>query len=288
MTRKNKLILYLLPVLLLQGVIIFLPSLANIAYAFTSWNGFSEPEFTGLDNIRRLMDDPYFWNALGNNVKWTVFFMTVPVAMALLAASVLARVKRGQMAFRTLLFIPFIISPVVNAEIWRFIYNPLSGLGPMFERVFGWEWLNFSYLANPDTVLLAVANVDSWHWWGFLMVLYLTAMQSVPRDLYEAASLDGAGVWRKFRDITVPSIMPTIFYTLLLSLTASFLIFDYIWLLTEGGPGRASEVLGSYMYKQAFYLYEMGYSSALGLGMTLIAAFFSVVFVIIRRIGGDI
>ena len=156
------------------------------------------------------------------------------------------------------------------------------------ERTFGWESANFGYLANPDTVLWAVANVDNWHWWGFLLVLYLTAMQSVPKDLYEAASLDGAGPWRKFRDITVPGIMPTIFYTLLLSLTASFLVFDYVWLLTEGGPGRASEVLGSYMYKQAFYLYEMGYSSALGLGMTLIAAFFSVAFVIFRRIGGDV
>jgi raffinose/stachyose/melibiose transport system permease protein len=288
MKRLLRILAFLAPLLIVQIVVIFVPAAANVGYAFTNWNGFDTPVFNGLDNFRRLFADPIFWTALGNNVRWTMFFMTVPIALALLASSLIVRIPRGQMVFRTIFFIPFIISPVVNAEIWRFIFNPLSGIGAVLAKTFGWEWANFGLLANPKTVLWAIANVDNWHWWGFLVVLYISAMQSVPRDLYEAASLDGAGAWRKFRDVTLPGILPTLFYTMLLSLTASFLIFDYVWLLTEGGPGRASEVLGSYMYKQAFYLYEMGYSSAIALGMTLIAGFFSLLFVVIRRLGGDI
>lgn len=288
MSRRLRILAFLGPLLLLQLVVIFVPAIANIGYAFTDWNGFDTPVFTGLENFRQLAGDPVFWHALANNLRWTGFFMTVPIALALLAAVLIVRIPAGQMFFRTLFFIPFIISPVVNAEIWRFIFNPLSGLGAVLSRTFGWEWANFGLLANPSTVLWAIANVDNWHWWGFLVVLYLSAMQSVPRDLYEAATLDGAGVWRRFRDVTLPGILPTVFYTLLLSLTASFLIFDYVWLLTEGGPGGASEVLGSYMYKQAFYQYQMGYSSAIALGMTLIAGFFSLLFIVIRRLGGDI
>ncbi len=286
--RFFRILTFLAPLLIIQTLVIFVPAMANIGYAFMHWNGFDTPVFIGFDNFRRLAADPIFWTALGNNVRWTIFFMTVPIALALVASSLIIRIPRGQMLFRTIFFIPFIISPVVNAEIWRFIFNPLSGIGAVLSRSFGWEWANFGLLANPKTVLWAIANVDNWHWWGFLVVLYISAMQSVPRDLYEAASLDGAGAWRKFRDVTLPGIMPTLFYTLLLSLTASFLIFDYVWLLTEGGPGGASEVLGSYMYKQAFYVYEMGYSSAIALGMTLIAGFFSLLFVVIRRLGGDI
>jgi|HigsolmetaGSP11D_1036233.scaffolds.fasta_scaffold03299_3 raffinose/stachyose/melibiose transport system permease protein len=288
MSGRRRLLIYLGPLFLLQFVVIFIPAIMNVGYAFTEWKGFDTPRFVGFDNFVRLYNDEIFWTALMNNVRWTIFFLTVPIGMALLGAFFVTRIPRGQMVFRVMFFVPYIIAPVVNAEMWRYIFNPLTGIGPILEKYLGWSWANIGYFAHPDTVLYAIANVDNWHWWGFLFVLYLTAMQAVPRDLYDAAKVDGAGPWKQFKDVTLPGIMPTVFYTLLITLSGSFLIFDYVWILTEGGPGRTSEVLGSYMYKQAFYGFEMGYSAAIALGMTLIAAAFSVVFVLVRRFGGEV
>ncbi len=284
----RQLIVYVAPLLLLQLAVIVGPALFNVGFAFTEWRGFDTPVFNGIENFERLFADSVFWLALGHNIQWTLFFLTVPISMALIGAFLVSRLRRGQMIFRILYFIPYIVAPVVNAEIWRYILNPLHGIGAQLERHLGWGWANIGFFTDRDLVLWSIANVDNWHWWGFLFVLYLTAMQSVSRDLYDAAKVDGASAWEQFRHVTVPGIRPTLFYTLMITLSGSFLIFDYVWILTEGGPARGSEVLGSYMYKQAFYGFEMGYSAAIALGMTAIAAAFSLVFVAARRWGAEI
>ena len=288
MKRNLRPYLLLTPLILVELFIIIVPSIFNIGYAFTDWNGFGDPVFTGLQNFKKLFSDKVFWTSLRHNVQWSIFFLTVPVIMALLGAVLLSRIKRGQMLFRVLYFIPYVVAPVVTAEIWRYLLNPIHGIGVMLQQSFGWEWANVGFFSNRSVVLWSIANVDNWNWWGFILILYLSAMQSIPADLYDAAQVDGANGWQEFIHITLPSIRPTFVYTLVLTVTASFLVFDYVWILTEGGPAHHSEVLGSYMYKNAFYKYDFGYSSAIALGMTALAVSFSFIFAILRKLGWDV
>lgn len=288
--RRLRLVPYILlaPLFILEAFVIFLPSIINVGYAFTEWNGLSAPTFNGLANFQRLFADYVFWIALRHNVEWTIIFLTVPIAMALVGASLASRIKRGQMVFRVLYFIPYMIAPVVNAEIWRYILNPLNGIGPWLDDTLGWAWANVGFFSDRDLVLYTIANVDNWHWWGFLLVLYLAAMQTISSELFDAVRIDGGNAWHEFWHVILPGIRPTLVYTIVLTMAASFLVFDYVWILTEGGPAHGSEVLGSYMYKTAFYRFEVGYSSAIALGMTLLAASFSVVFLVLRKLGWDV
>lgn len=192
------------------------------------------------------------------------------------------------MLFRALFFLPYVVAPVVNAEIWRHILNPVRGIGALLANNLGWEWARISFFANLDLVLWSIAGVDNWHWWGFVMALYLAAMQSIPSDLLDAAKVDGASGWQEFIHIILPGIRPTLVYTLVLTMMASFRIFDYVWILTEGGPAGRSEVLATYMYKTAFFKYNVGYGSAIGLAMTVIAGSFSLIFSVLRRLGWEV
>ena len=134
----------------------------------------------------------------------------------------------------------------------------------------------------------AVAFVDNWHWWGFLMVLFLAAMQNIPADLYEAARIDGANPWQEFWNVTIPGIRPTLVFMLLMTAIWSFLVFDYIWILTQGGPAGASEVLGTLVIKNAFFRFEAGYGAAIGLTMSFLAGIMILIFVLLRRRGWEI
>lgn len=279
--------LFLAPLLLLNFVVIILPSLLAVRYAFTDWTGIGEARFVGLANFQEMLSDPAFYRALWNNVRWTVIFLSVPVAMGMLGAYLLSSIRRGQMLFRTLFFIPYVMASVVNTYIWRLILNPVFGLGPwLAER--GIPWFDIRFFGRPDTSLYAVAFVDNWHFWGFLVVLYLAAMHAVDAELYEAARIEGANRWHEFRHVTLPGIRPTLVFTLLMIMIWSFLVFDYIYLLTNGGPAQSSEVLATLTYSTAFYSLRVGYATAIALSMTFFSAVFVSMFVILRRLGWEI
>jgi raffinose/stachyose/melibiose transport system permease protein len=220
-------------------------------------------------------------------VLWLIFFLVIPITMALLAASLLAWLRRGGLLIRTLLFIPYVLPSVVTASIWRNLMSPTMGLGAQLAQV-GVPGLDQAFLGNPRTALLAVAFVDNWHWWGFLMVLFLAAMQHIPPELYEAARIDGASRWQEFRHVTLPGIRPTLVFMLLMTAIWSFLVFDYVWILTKGGPAGASEVLGTLVVKNAFNRFEAGYAAAIGLTMSLLAGIFVGLFALLRRRGWEI
>lgn len=221
--------LFLAPLLLLNFIVIITPSLLSVRYAFTDWSGLGDAKFVGLANFQEMLGDPVFYRTLGNNIRWTLIFLTVPVAMGLLGAYLLSTIKTGQMLFRTLFFIPYVISSVVNAYIWKLILNPVFGVGPwLAER--GIPWLDVRFFGSSDTSLYAVAFVDNWHFWGFLVVLYLAAMNAVDAELYEAARMEGANRWHEFVHVTIPGIRPTLIFTLLMIMIWSFLTFDYIYL----------------------------------------------------------
>jgi len=287
--RRRQLVpwLFLAPLLFLNFVVIIVPSLLAVRYAFTDWSGIVAAKFVGLANFEEMLSDPVFYRTIWNNVRWTVIFLTVPVAMGLLGAYLLSSIRRGQMLFRTLYFIPYVIASVVNAYIWKLILNPVFGIGPwLAER--GIPWLDVRFFARPDTSLYAVAFVDNWHFWGFLVVLYLAAMNAVDAELYEAARIEGANRWDEFWHVTLPGIRPTLVFTLLMIMIWSFLVFDYIYLLTNGGPAQSSEVLATLTYTTAFYSLRVGYATAIALTMTFFSAVFVSMFVILRRLGWEI
>jgi raffinose/stachyose/melibiose transport system permease protein len=280
--------LFVLPILLINLIVVLGPAMAAFYYSMTEWNGIGAAKWTGLDNYRRLLtEDPSFPHAFRNNLIWMAFFLTVPMAMALIAASLLSPLKRGGLTFRLGLFLPYVLPSVVVAAIWRSLLHPDRGIpGKLTE--WGVPGFDRALLGDSSTVLPTIAFVDNWHFWGFLMVLFLAAMQNIPADLYEAARLDGASKFQEFRDITIPGIRPTLVFMVLMTSIWSFLTFDYIWVLTQGGPAGSSEVLSVLVFKYAFMNLQAGYASAIGLSMSALVGVVIAIFLVLRRRGWDI
>jgi raffinose/stachyose/melibiose transport system permease protein len=280
--------LFVLPILLLNAAVVLGPALASVYYSMTDWSGLGAARFTGLANYRQLFfGDAAFWPAFRNNLIWLGMFLTVPLAMGLVAASLLAPIRRGAIVYRMTLFLPYVLPSVVTASIWSGLMHPDRGIGAALAD-WGIPGLDQAFLGNPSTVLPAIGFVDNWHWWGFLMVLFLASMQNIPPDLYEAARLDGAGRWAEFRDVTLPGIRPTLVFMLLMTSIWSFLTFDYIYILTQGGPAGASEVLSVLVYKNAFQRFEAGYAAAIGLTMSVFVGVVISIFLVLRKRGWDV
>ena len=281
--------LMLLPILLLHGLVIVIPALSSVYYSLTDWSGINEPVFIGLANYEKIFTtDPQVGSAFQHNIIWLAFFLTVPFALALFAASLLAQVKRIGLLYRTLLFIPFILPSVVTASIWRNLLSPRQGIPAQIANLTGIESFNVALLGQSSTSLLTIAFIDNWHWWGFLMVLFLTAMQSIAVELYDAAKIDGANRWQEFRYVTLPGIRPVVIFMLMMSAIWAFLAFDYVWILTQGGPAGSSDLMATVLYRNAFNRFEAGYAAAQGLLLSGLAGLIVLFFLFLRRLGWDL
>lgn len=255
--------LYLLPTLAINMAIILVPACLTVALAFFRWDGITEPVFVGLGNFRALGEDRVFWMALRNNIVWTVIFLTVPIAIGLIVASLMLTIRGGRTTFQLIFFLPVIIATVITARVWEgMIFHPTNGLFAWLGT-FGIELQN--PLASPSTALYGVAAVDLWHWWGFLAVVFFAALRQVPAELIEAAHLEGASFFQMLRYVLLPAIMPTIALMAIMTVIWSFLVFDFIYILTEGGPAFASEVLATYAYRKAFFDLQVGQAAAAAL-----------------------
>lgn len=288
--RKKRLIAwaFMLPLVAVNLLVILGPALATVYYSFTDWSGLGAAEWIGLENYRDILSDGDFYGALWHNVLWTVFFLTVPIAMGLLGAFLLSRITRFQMFFRVAYFIPYVIASVVNAALWQNILDPDRGIGSALAGI-GIPFLDgVSFFGDQNLALPTVAFVDNWHWWGFVVLLFLTAMQSVDKELYEAAKMDGAGRWQQFMNVTIPGIRPTLVFVVLMTIISSLLVFDYIYIITQGGPAGATEVVATLMYKEAFVRFEAGYAAALGIGMSFMGGLIVLLFLYLRRKGWEI
>jgi raffinose/stachyose/melibiose transport system permease protein len=279
--------LLILPILLLHLVVVIGPSLGAFYYSLTEWSGIGAADFIGLGNFRTLLEDINFQKAFSNNLVWSAFFLTVPFVLALVVASLLAGVRRGAMFYRATIFLPYVLPSVIVVSIWSNLLNPRLGIGAQLAKL-GISGLNRAFLGNPDTVLLSIAFIDNWRFWGFLMALFLASMQNIPPDLYDSAKIDGANRFQEFWHVTLPGIRPTLLFMFMMIAIWSFLVFDYVWLLTQGGPAGASEVLGTFLFREAFNRFEAGYASAIGLTMSLFALLIIGLFGILRRRGWEI
>lgn len=279
--------LLLVPALSLNVVVVLFPAISALYFAFTEWTGLGPSRWIGLANFQRMLRDPEMILAFTNNVRWLAMSMTVPVSLALLVATLIVSVPRGQKPLRTLFFLPVILATVVVAQMFRNLYSPFRGIGPLLGEA-GLSFANVNFLGSAELALYAVFVVSLWHGWGFQLVIYLAALQSVDAHLYEAARVDGANRWQQFWHISLPGIRPTLMFMLMITAIGSFLVFDFIYVLTQGGPGYASQVLAYKLFKEAWQTFQAGYASAIGLTVSLFCAVFVAIFITLRRRGWEI
>jgi raffinose/stachyose/melibiose transport system permease protein len=282
--------LFLAPLLLLSLIVHLIPAVSTVGASFTDWSGFGSANFVGLDNFASIVRDRVYLKALTNNLIWTGIFLTVPVMMGLFGAALLAQVKRFQIVYRIAFFIPYTLAAVISAQIWKGILHPVVGISPWLAAVLGNDDLRVNFLGNPQTALFTVAFVDNWHFWGFLVVLYLTAMQNIDPELYEAARIEGANRRQEFWFVTFPGIRPTFVFTILMIIIWSFLVFDYIFVLTDppGGPAHSTEVLATFAYTKGFRNFNVGYAAAVSMTMVLVTLLVTLGFTFLRRRGWEI
>jgi len=277
--------LFVVPTLLINLSIILVPAILTVILAFHKWDGISDPQFIGLGNFERLWDDRVFWIALGNNVIWTLIFLTFPIAIGLLAASLLLIVRRGRTILQVIYFLPVIIATVITARIWQgMIYNPQSGIIALLDR-YGLE-LN-DPLSRTHSALYGVAVVDLWHWWGFMAIIFFAALRQVPAEQIESARMEGANYFQMMRWVLIPAIRPTITLMMIMTVIWSFLVFDFIFIMTQGGPAFSSEVLSTLAYRKAFYELDVGLAAATALVISLFGLAATFFYIRLQSFEGD-
>lgn len=281
-------LLFLAPFFVLNVCIVVIPSLATIGISLTEWSGLGTPRWVGVENYVAMLQSADFWEAASHNAIWTVIFVGGSVVLGLWGAVLLSGLRRGQILTRLIFFLPYTIASVVGASVWQNLYDPERGVGRALAGI-GIPFLDgIAFLGDTRLALPAVALINIWAYWGFLVVILLAAMQGVPPELYEAARLDGAGRWQQFRHVTVPGIRPTLVFVIVISTMFSLLVFDYVWATTRGGPAGATDVVGTLLYRQAFQQFDVGYASALGVSTAVVCAALSLVYVVLRRRGWEV
>jgi raffinose/stachyose/melibiose transport system permease protein len=256
--------LFIIPAFIVHICLVTGPSLSTLIMSLFEWNGIGGGRFIGLANFEEIfLRDGVVRIAVWNNVKWLLIFITVPIILGLAAAMMVSNINRFQMVFRTVFFVPYVLSAAVIGKIFTAYYNPYYGINVVFKSL-GWEKLaNTLWIADPNIALYAVAFVDNWHWWGFVMVMFLAALQQIDPSLYESARIDGANTFQEVFYVSIPGIKQTIAFMLIMTVMWSFLTFDYVYVMTYGGPANATEILATWIYKNAFVKYNAGYANAL-------------------------
>ena len=264
--------LFILPNFLGVAVFILFPLALSFAMVFMDWNylrGMDGIEWVGLDNIAKLVRDDYFWISLRNNVVFTG--VTVPAAM--IFGLVVAVVLNSQVYFknflRVLFFLPYVSSIAAISVVWSVMYNPSQGPINQFLRGLGIENVP-GWLASKDRALTAIIIMVAWIYTGYTMLLYMAGLQGIPKDLYEAASIDGASRLRQFFSITIPRLKPTSFLIAVTLIISTFQVFAAVAVMTKGGPVNATMVLSYYMYVQAFQFHKVGYAATVSWALFLI------------------
>lgn len=270
------------PALLISVCIIFIPGIMTFVFSFTDWNGLSpEINFIGFENFLELFDDHVFFRAIRNNVIWALLFITIPVCIGMLAAMLLLTRKKTRSIYQVAFLIPYVLAPSVNAMLWmNVIFSPVSGVISLFRNM-GFDI--GSPLASMETAIYGCAAVDIWHYWSYLTVIYLAALRQTPTDQVEAARVEGCNGWQLFRYIYLPNIWSTVSLMFVMIIIGSFTSFDYVKLMTNGGPAHASEVLGTYAYTFAFSNMQVGKAAAVGMFISIFGLIAAIVYTKLSR-----
>lgn len=267
--------LFVSPATLLFLVFIVYGIAYNLYNSFQSQTFYGTNVFVGWHHFASMFQDPVFWSALRNNGIWFVVCVGIQTVLGCTLALLLDLRILGSRFVKTVIFAPVVLSPVVIGLIWSHIYDPYQGL------IAGLWHGSPNWLGSPQLALVSVAMVNVWQWTGFSMLLYLAAVQDVPRELREAAAIDGAGYWATARSVLFPLLKPATATLLILGLIGSLQTFTLVFVMTRGGPANASQVLGTYIYQKSFIENNLGYGSAMSvvlLVITLVLTIFQLAF----------
>ncbi len=261
---------------MLVAIFVYYPVVENVRLSLFQWNAFSTTQrFVGLDNYAALVDDPVFWRALGNNIAYAVVSVICQVGGGLVLAAVLEEFVRPRFRgfLRTVYFIPVTISLTVTGLLFQFLYHPTFGLiNQLLAAVGHPEWAH-SWLGESATAIWSIIAMSQWQSVGYVMVLFIVAMQKIPRELYEAAYVDGASKVQAFFRVTIPLLTEMTTLLLILTVSGAFLVFNEVKVMTDGGPVNASQVLGTWLYRSAFRNDDMGYACAIATVLFAITMF---------------
>ncbi len=267
------------------GMVLFAlgPILASFGLAFTRWNLFTEPEYVGWANFQKLAHDPLFYKSVFNTIYYAVFAVPLGLVLALGLAMLVNHRLRGVNFFRTAFFLPNVVAGIAMLLLWKWLFDPNFGLINLFldwtglMAVLEWigmgrpQWLSSRTGAMPGMIFMSIWGL------GGSMMIFLAGLQNIPRELIEAAELDGAGPWKRFRYVTVPLLTPTIFFLTMVGVIASLQIFNQAYVMTQGGPAHATLFYVLYLFQTAFERFEMGYACAMALVLFILTLIVSLI-----------
>ena len=268
--------LWVLPALTVYGIFKLYPLVSGLQMSLLRWDGIEDPRYIGLRNFEKILSDEMTSTVLMNNVHYALGTVVGKIILSLILAILLHQALRGRTFYRTSLFMPVVMSFVVVGVLWSWLFNPQFGLINSFLRGLGLEFLVQDWLGDAAVALNSLILVDIWKWYGFHMVIFLAGLQSIPDELYEAARIDGASVWRQFLHVTLPMLQPVMIVNVTISVMGAFNVFDIPFIMTAGGPANATNVMALHIYIRGFKFYRFGFSAALSYVLlvivTLVAA----------------
>ncbi len=270
--------LFILPALVLFGLLVLVPIAVAGYTSLFKWNGLGglPTNFIGLDNFTRMFGDEVFRGDLWRGLVLIVLSLVIQLPLALGIAMLLNQKMRGRAVYRMLFFAPYMLSEVITGVLFTMILSPDLGLANQVLRAIGLGAFEAEWLGDPSTVLLALFVVMTWKYFGFHMILYLAGRQGIPKEIGEAASIDGATAWEQFRYVTLPLLGPTIRISVFLSVIGAIQLFDLVWVLTSGGPIHSSETMAVTMFQSGFKRSQVGYASAVSVVMFIISLVFAI------------
>jgi ABC-type sugar transport system permease subunit len=285
--QKNRTgFLFILPALLFYLLFFVQPFFNTMYYSLTNWNGVDPvKQFVGLANYVRMFNDRLLWLSLQHNLIWIIVGTIAPIVIALPLALVLSSLARGRLFFQTAYFMPHILSGVVVAMIWGWIYNPLFGVLNYLLRAVGLGDLTRAWLGTPDTALYAVIAAAVWGYFGFCLVIFMAGLQNLDIDQIEASRIDGANAFQRFWYVIVPQLRYVLNMVIVYTLIGGFNVFDIVYVMTKGGPANHTELIGTYTYKMAFQENQLGYGATLAMLMMVLSLVTSLLFNTLRNRG---
>lgn len=261
--------LFLAPAFLLLIVFIAYPLARSLVLSLYEWNGITQPKFVGLANFRLLFQDKTMLKAVYNTFAFSILTTAGTVIIGFLLAVAIERRVKGWAFFKVIYFLPVMMSMTVVGLLWGQLFDPTFGPINVLLKTLGVAKTPV-WMGDPSVALYAIIGVTIWQYSGFPMIVFLAAMENIPLDIHDAATIDGVGVWQRITRIIFPMIKHVVAVIIMLQIIFSLKVFDVIWVMTQGGPGEATTVLGIYLYRNGFIYTYFGYASAVAVVMTVI------------------
>ncbi len=268
--------LFIIPACAVIGTFVLYPALKAIYLSFTNFNMINEAGFVGFANYVNVWRDPFFWAALKNTLLYMIIVVPILVFAPIFLAALVNKHIPGIAFIRAAIYLPVVTSLVISGLIWKWVYEE-KGILNYFLIASGITDSPVAFLTDPANALFSVMAVTIWSGMGYYMVIYLAGLQSIPRDLYEVADVEGVSPWRQMIYITIPLLKPSIAIVTVMSSIAAMKVFEEVYVMTQGGPMDSTKTLVYYIYESAFTEFEMGYASAIGVILFLLTLAFSLI-----------